>query len=151
MIVIMTSNAGANRIGKSVIGFESSNRDNGVIMEEVKRIFQPEFRNRLDRIVVFNGMDDDMSVKVIIKKLKELADKLGRRGITLKYDDAAVQLIKTKGVTAEYGARETDRIIRNEIKPMFVDDILFGGLKDGGEIVLSAEGGKFIVHTNGGV
>lgn len=147
VILIMTSNAGANRIGKSVIGFESTNRDSSVVMEEVKRIFQPEFRNRLDRIVVFNGMDDDMAEKVIAKKLGELSAQLERKHITLEYDKAAAELIKNKGITAEYGAREADRIIRNEIKPLFVDEILFGKLKNGGKIVLSAENEKFVVKV----
>ncbi|MBQ5311537.1 MAG: AAA family ATPase, partial [Oscillospiraceae bacterium] len=138
VIVIMTSNAGANRIGKSVIGFESRSRDSSVVIEEVKRIFQPEFRNRLDRIVVFNGMDDDMARKVVIKKLDELAAMLAVKNITFEYDDDAVAMVMKKGITAEYGAREADRVIRNEIKPMFVDEILFGRLRNGGRILLTA-------------
>ena len=143
VIVIMTSNAGANRIGKSVIGFESVSRDSSAVMEEVKRIFQPEFRNRLDRIVVFNGMDEDMADRVIAKKLRELSAQLERKHITLAFDKAATDLIREKGITSEYGAREADRVIRNEIKPLFVDEILFGRLKNGGRIMLSAADGSF--------
>ena len=148
VIIIMTSNAGASRIGKSVIGFESRDRDSSVVMEEVKRIFQPEFRNRLDRIVVFNGMDDSMAEKIIGKKLGELADKLAVKNITLEYDKAAADLIKKKGISSEYGAREADRVIRNEIKPLFVDDILFGKLKTGGKVNLSADGDKFVINVD---
>ena len=151
VIIIMTSNAGASRIGKSVIGFESRDRDSSVVMEEVKRIFQPEFRNRLDRIVVFNGMDDSMAEKIIGKKLGELADKLAVKNIKLEYDKAAADLIKKKGISSEYGAREADRVIRNEIKPLFVDDILFGKLKNGGKVNLSADGDKFVINVDPGI
>ena len=151
VIIIMTSNAGASCIGKSVIGFESRDRDSSVVMEEVKRIFQPEFRNRLDRIVVFNGMDDSMAEKIIGKKLGELADKLAVKNITLEYDKAAADLIKKKGISSEYGAREADRVIRNEIKPLFVDDILFGKLKTGGKVNLSADGDKFVINVDPGI
>ena len=149
VIVIMTSNAGASRIGKSVIGFGSTGRDSSVIMEEVKRIFQPEFRNRLDRIVVFGGMDEEISHKVVLKKLGELSAQLAVRGISLVWDEKAVSLIQEKGVTAEYGARETDRVIRNEVKPLFVDEILFGSLRNGGTITLTAEDGALSVRTDG--
>ncbi len=148
VIVIMTSNAGASRIGKSVIGFESNDRDSSVVMEEVNRIFRPEFRNRLDRIVVFNGMDDIMAEKVIGKKLSELGLQLERKNITFAFDLSADDLIREKGITAEYGAREVDRIIRNEIKPLLVDEILFGRLSKGGRVRLSAQDGKFTVFIS---
>ena len=67
--VIMTSNAGADRIGHKDIGFEGASQDESAIMEEVKRIFMPEFRNRLNRIVVFNGMSDEMGTLIVDKKL----------------------------------------------------------------------------------
>ena len=138
VVVIMTSNAGANRLGKTSIGFSSESLNESVITEEVKRTFQPEFRNRLNRIVVFNSMDDDMASRVIDKKLAELADMLKKKNIMLTVDDKAKAYIKSKGVSQEFGAREIDRIIRNEVKPLFVDEILFGKLKDGGNIKLTA-------------
>ncbi len=138
VVVIMTSNAGANRLGKKDIGFEGASKDNSVIMDEVKKTFMPEFRNRLNRIVVFNGMDDDMASLIVDKKLSELSDMLKNKKIKLSVDKKAKELIKKHGISAEFGAREVDRVIRNEIKPLFVDDILFGALKDGGSIKLSA-------------
>jgi ATP-dependent Clp protease ATP-binding subunit ClpA len=77
VVIIMTSNAGANRIGKKGIGFQSGYQDDSILMEEVKRVFQPEFRNRLNKIVVFNGMDDDMGSRIVNKKLKELKESEG--------------------------------------------------------------------------
>ena len=145
VIVIMTSNAGASRLGKQGIGFLSGDQDESVIMEEVKRVFQPEFRNRLNRIVVFKGMDDDMADRIINKKLNELKKMLEDKAIDFTADDKAISLIRKKGISHEYGAREIDRLIRNEIKPLFVDEILFGRLKDGGKLTLSVKEAAFDV------
>ena len=139
----MTSNAGASRLGKKDIGFEGASMDNSVIMEEVKRTFMPEFRNRLNRIVVFNGMNDDMAYRIVDKKLSELSDMLLKKKIELSVEDSARELIKKHGISTEFGAREVDRVIRNEIKPLFVDEILFGKLKNGGTISLLAEDDGF--------
>jgi len=145
VIIIMTSNAGANRLGKSGIGFISENMDESVLSEAVKNTFQPEFRNRLNKVVVFNSMDDDMAKRVVDKKLKELSSQLLLKKITLSCDKKAKELLKSKGVSQEFGAREIDRIIRNDIKPLFVDEMLFGNLKDGGKIKLSAKDREFVV------
>ena len=142
VVLIMTSNAGANRLGKRGIGFESR-VDNSVLTEEVKRIFQPEFRNRLDKTVVFNSMDDDMAARIVEKKLKELSDQLKDRHITVTMDKKARELLKARGISVEFGAREIDRVIRNDIKPLFVDEILFGKLKNGGKIKIGVKNGDF--------
>ncbi len=143
VVLIMTSNAGANRIGRQGIGFQSTDQDDGVLLEEVKRTFQPEFRNRLDKIVAFNGMNRDMASRIVEKKLNELGEMLHKKKISLETDPKAKELILKKGVSQKYGARELDRVIRNEIKPLFVDDILFGKLKKGGILRLETEGDSF--------
>ena len=143
VVVIMTSNAGASRLGKTDIGFEGASQDGSVIMEEVKRTFMPEFRNRLNRIVVFNGMNDDMAYQIVDKKMAELSALLEKKKIKLSVDEKARELIKKHGISTEFGAREVDRVIRNEIKPLFVDEILFGKLKNGGAIALSTEDDAF--------
>lgn len=147
VIVIMTSNAGANKIGKSAIGFQRTNLDTSVIMEAVKQTFQPEFRNRLSKIVVFNSIDDKMAGQIVDKKLDELASQLSPKKIELIVEKGARSLLQQKGVSQEFGAREIDRIIRNEIKPLFVDEILFGKLKSGGKLTLSASDGDFIISA----
>ena len=147
VILIMTSNAGANRIGKKGIGFESIAQNDGVVMEEVKRAFQPEFRNRLNRIVVFHGMDEEMAKQIVDKKLRELGDMLLAKSIDLVVEPSAKEWILKKGVSEEFGAREIDRVIRNEVKPMLVDDILFGKLNKGGTATLSAQNGKFVIKA----
>lgn len=147
VIIIMTSNIGADKVGQNTIGFHSERKDKSVMMEDVKKSFKPEFRNRLSRIVIFNSMSDEMASSIIEKMLCQLEAMLKARNIELKTDEKAFALIKKKGINEEYGAREVERVIRNEIKPLFVDSILFGELKHGGKIKLSAEDESFIVMS----
>lgn len=143
IIIIMTSNAGASRLGKRGIGFGDRDMTSDVIMEEVKKTFQAEFRNRLNRIVVFHGIDETMAEQIVDKKLRELQGLLAKKNVTLEADAAARKLIKKKGVSAEFGAREIERVIQSEIKPLLVDEILFGKLKDGGQCSLTVADGAF--------
>lgn len=145
IIVIMTSNAGASGLGKSSIGFQSTVNDSSVITQAVKNTFQPEFRNRLNKIVVFNSMSDEMADRIIERKMGELAAQLKGKGIDFSAEPAANELIRKKGVSREFGARELDRVIRNEVKPLFVDEILFGRLKNGGRLILSADENTFSI------
>ena len=105
-------------------------------MEEVKKTFQPEFRNRLNRIVVFNAMDDKMAASIVDKKLRELAFMLEGKKVAFTVTDTAKALLKEKGISQEYGAREIERVIGSEIKPLLVDELLFGSLKRGGDCLL---------------
>jgi ATP-dependent Clp protease ATP-binding subunit ClpA len=145
VILIMTSNAGANRLGKSGIGFISESQDRSVLSDAVKQTFQPEFRNRLSKIVAFNSMDEEMAALVVDKKLEEMSQQLKHKKITVKADKKAKELVKKRGISQEFGAREVDRVIRNDIKPLFVDEILFGSLKDGGKITITVKDGEFTV------
>ncbi|MDE7224705.1 MAG: AAA family ATPase, partial [Acetatifactor sp.] len=143
IILIMTSNAGASRIGKPSIGFWGERVNTDAIMEEVKRIFQPEFRNRLTKAVVFNSMDDRMAGQIVDKKLSELRQMLQLKNIELSADEESRKWIKKKGISAEFGAREIERVIQGEIKPLLVDEILFGALKEGGKCRLTCADGSF--------
>lgn len=138
VIVIMTSNAGAGRLGKPGIGFLEQDANTDVVMDEIKRIFQAEFRNRLNRIVVFKGISETMAEQIVDKKLLELEKLLRKRNVEFLADACARALIKKKGISAQYGAREIERVIRSDIKPLLVDEILFGRLKNGGKCVLTA-------------
>lgn len=137
--------AGASGLGKSSIGFQSTVNDSSVITQAVKNTFQPEFRNRLNKIVVFNSMSDEMADRIIERKMGELAAQLKGKGIDFSAEPAANELIRKKGVSREFGARELDRVIRNEVKPLFVDEILFGKLKNGGRLILSADENTFSI------
>lgn len=145
VILIMTSNAGANLVGKNGIGFASENQDKGAILDAVKNTFQPEFRNRLNKTVVFNGMDDNMAALVVDKKLKELKDQLHLKGVKITADKKAKNLIIKRGISKEFGAREVDRVVRNDVKSILVDELLFGKLKKGGSVKLSVKDGEFII------
>ena len=138
IILIMTSNAGASRMGKHGIGFQGQDVSADVILEEVKRIFQPEFRNRLNRIVVFKCMDEKMAEQITEKKLRGLQTMLLRKNVRLTADVHAGKLLQKKGISVEFGAREIERVIQSEVKPLLVDEMLFGALKNGGNCQLTA-------------
>ncbi|MCR5503738.1 MAG: AAA family ATPase [Lachnospiraceae bacterium] len=143
VIIIMTSNVGAGRLGKKGMGFQAADYSTEVLTEEVKNTFQPEFRNRLNRIVIFRPMDGKMAEQIARKKLRELGKLLNARNIDFSATDEAVALLKEKGISREYGAREIDRMIAQTIKPLLVDEILFGKLKKGGRCVIDAKKGEF--------
>ncbi len=145
VVIIMTSNAGASRIGRHGIGFLGQDINEDAVMEEVKRIFQPEFRNRLNKTVVFHGMNEEMADRIVRKKLEQLKEMLLRRKVKLSFDKAAQKLVKTKGISTEFGAREIERVIQGEIKPLLVDEILFGALKQGGTCRLTASEDGFVM------
>lgn len=152
IILIMTSNAGAGRMAKPGLGFSGSPEEemrNGdeAVLDEVKRVFQPEFRNRLNRIVVFHSIDKKTAQAVAGKKLAELGELLADRQVEFSYTRKALDLLSEKGVSKEYGARELGRVIDREIKPLLVDRLLFGSLKKGGSCCLDTEqkdGGKAV-------
>ena len=149
IILIMTSNAGASQVGKTEIGFGERTVKQEVMMEEIKKTFQPEFRNRLSRIVVFHEMDGQMAEQIVDKKLQELGVLLEAKRITFSASKEARELLKSKGISKEYGAREIERVIGSEIKPLLVDEILFGSLKKGGSCCLDGKNDAFLIKIQG--
>ena len=149
VIIIMTSNAGARMVGRQSIGFGAPKFNDSVMMEEVKRVFTPEFRNRLSAIVTFNHMSERMAAQIAGKKVKELTDQLAGRKVTVQISAEAMEHIRNKGITREYGAREIERVIDSEIKPLFVSEILFGKLRNGGEAQLVLEEKKPVLLVGG--
>lgn len=147
IILIMTSNAGASQMGKNGIGFREQDKRTDIIVEEVKRIFQPEFRNRFNRIVVFHGINEKMAEQIVEKKLGELQKLLLQKKVELSVDREAKQLVKKKGISIEFGAREIERVIQSEIKPLLVDEILFGTLKEGGICKLAVLEDQFKIEV----
>lgn len=145
VILIMTSNAGASRLGKPAIGFNDSIINQGAIEEEVKRLFTPEFRNRLSKIVTFNALTRQMVVRIVDKQLNLLSEHLATKQVTIGYTDALRQMLATDGISVEYGAREIQRVIDSKVKPVLVEELLFGGLKDGGTALLDYDGKQVIL------
>ncbi len=146
IILIMTSNAGAGRVGKSRIGFGSEAVNMDALTEAVKQTFQPEFRNRLSKIVLFRTMDDRMAEKITGKKLQDLSQKLLAKKVEFTIAPEAAEYVRNAGITKEYGAREIDRVIAGEVKPLLAELLLFGRLKRGGKCTLVLEDGSLKVR-----
>ena len=137
VVLIMTSNAGAQFAHQASVGFASSVTAGKAMLKQVKKTFKPEFINRLSSIVVFNDMDRTMAGLILDKKLRELQAMLDSKGVTLKLSEKAHDQLLTEGYSQEYGAREMDRVIHNRLKTRLVREILFGSLKHGGECVIN--------------
>jgi len=136
VILIMTSNAGAQYAGQASIGFQGNVSRGEAMLKQVKKTFKPEFINRLSGTVVFNDMDRHMAELILKKKLGELQEKLSAKKVTLTVKDETFDALLKEGFTQEYGAREMDRVINQRLKPLLMHEILFGSLKNGGVITL---------------
>ena len=136
VILIMTSNAGAQFAAQANIGFTGKVSRGEAMLKQVKKTFKPEFINRLTGTVVFNDMDREMATLILKKKLGELQEKLTAKQVEMTLSDDAFALILDEGFTREYGAREMDRVIAQRLKPLLMREILFGSLKNGGKITI---------------
>ena len=137
VILIMTSNAGAQFASQS-IGFNSSVSRGEAMMKQVKKTFKPEFLNRLSGAVVFHDMDRQMATLILQKKLRELETKLEAKQVKMTLTTEAFDHLLKAGFTAEYGAREMDRVIAQQLKPLLMRELLFGSLKNGGSITITS-------------
>ena len=137
VILIMTSNAGAQYAGQASVGFSGTVSKGEAMLRQVKKTFKPEFLNRLSGTVVFRDMDKPMATLILKKKLGELQQKLQARHVELQLTDVAFELLLKEGFTREYGAREMDRVIAQRLKPLLTREILFGRLKEGGLITIT--------------
>ncbi len=144
VILIMTSNAGARDIGKPLIGFGDRILNETVVSDAVERTFSPEFRNRLDKVVVFRGLDRPVVREIVWKELKFFQEQLAEKNIELKVDEGVVDYLLDLGYSKEFGARNISRIVEEKVKSYFIDEVLFGSLKDGGVVQLSLSDGKLI-------
>jgi len=140
VVLIMTSNAGAQFAGQG-IGFNNSVSRGEAMMKQVKRTFKPEFLNRLSGAVVFRDMDREMATLILQKKLRELDAKLQAKNVRMTLTPEAFDHLLKEGFTPEYGAREMDRVIAQQLKPLLMREILFGSLKAGGEVTVSVKDG----------
>ena len=139
VVLIMTSNAGAQYASASV-GFNSSISRGEAMMNQVRKTFKPEFLNRLSGAVVFRDMDKEMATLILQKKLRELDAKLEVRHVKMTLTAEAFSHLLKEGFTVEYGAREMDRVIAQQLKPLLMREILFGGLKNGGSVEITVDG-----------
>lgn len=142
VIIIMTSNAGAQYASRANIGFGGTVSRGEAMLTQVKKTFKPEFLNRLTDTIVFHDMDRHMAELILDKSLRRLADKLAAKKVELTVSDEARELLLKKGFTAEYGARELDRVVSNMLKPLLMREILFGWLRGGGKAEAVVTEGK---------
>ena len=145
VILIMTSNAGAQYATQANIGFTGNTSRGEAMLKQVKKTFKPEFINRLSGTVVFNDMDRPMATLILKKKLGELQEKLTAKQVELTLTDEAFKLLLDEGYTREYGAREMDRVIAQRLKPLLMREILFGSLKQGGHIIIGTNDGSLSI------
>lgn len=139
-IIIMTSNAGVREMNKKVLGFDVATYSMDAVNKELERLFAPEFRNRLDAIVYFNGINKEMMRKIVMKKLNEFAKQLEEKNVQLVYTDACINWISDEAYSPVFGAREVARVIQEHVKSYFVDAVLFGSLTNGGRAIADIVG-----------
>jgi len=141
VIIIMTTNAGAETMNKATIGFTNA-RAQGDEMVDIKRLFTPEFRNRLDAIVSFKALDEEIILRVVDKFLLQLESQLVEKKVEVTFTDALRQHLAKKGFDPLMGARPMQRLIQDTIRRALADELLFGRLVEGGRLTvdIDAEG-----------
>ncbi|MCL2374675.1 MAG: AAA family ATPase, partial [Treponema sp.] len=158
VVLIMTSNAGARDIGKSLIGFGERSMDETAIDGAIEKIFTPEFRNRLDAVVRFGHLSKDIMISIVNKELEFFRAQLAEKNVTLVVSEACVNQLAADGYSKEFGARNVGRVVEDQIKSFFVDEVLFGRLEAGGlasadyadgeyRIEIAQPGGERILQT----
>ncbi len=138
VIIIMTTNAGAETMNKSVIGFTNS-REAGDEMADIKRLFTPEFRNRLDATVSFKALDEEIILRVVDKFLLQLESQLGEKKVEVTFTDALRKQLAKTGFDPLMGARPMQRLIQDTIRRALADELLFGRLVEGGRLTVDVD------------
>src|SRR5262245_53179047 len=133
--IIMTTNAGAEQLAKGMIGF-TQKKEAGDEMGEIKRMFTPEFRNRLDAVISFSTLDHDIILKVVDKFLLELENQLHERKVEASFTTEMKAFLARKGFDPQMGARPMARLIQDTIRKALADELLFGKLVTGGKVII---------------
>ncbi|MFA9420450.1 MAG: ATP-dependent Clp protease ATP-binding subunit ClpA [Gammaproteobacteria bacterium] len=147
VILVMTTNAGAEMISRSSMGFtlQDHTSDAG---EAIKKVFTPEFRNRLDGVINFKTLDSNVILNVVDKFLIELESQLEAKKVSMTVTDKARHWLSEKGYDPIMGARPMARVIQDEIKQVLADELLFGDLTDGGHVKIDVEDNKLVCHVD---
>ncbi|PZO20467.1 MAG: ATP-dependent Clp protease ATP-binding subunit ClpA [Burkholderiales bacterium] len=138
VIMIMTTNAGAETMNKATIGFTNP-REAGDEMADIKRLFTPEFRNRLDATVSFKALDENVIMRVVDKFLLQLETQLSEKKVEVTFTDALRKHLAKKGFDPLMGARPMQRLIQDTIRRALADELLFGRLTEGGRLTVDIE------------
>lgn len=150
VIIVMTSNAGAFEMAKKSMGFGNARpgESSGKALKEVERIFTPEFRNRLDAMIPFQTLSEDMMVRIVNKFLAELRKSLAQRQVALHVSDGAKRWLAQNGFDPAMGARPLRRLIRTDMEDQLASELLFGKLQKGGNAQISIKAGKLSLHCS---
>ena len=146
VILIMTSNAGAQELSKSAIGFNRTHNE-GADVEAIEKLFTPEFRNRLDAIIPFAPLGQDVIRLVVDKFVMQLDAQLADRNVEIELTEAALDWLGERGYDEKYGARPLARVVQEHIKKPLADELLFGGLTGGGLAIVDVVDGKLQVSV----
>ncbi|HOD59108.1 MAG TPA: ATP-dependent Clp protease ATP-binding subunit ClpA, partial [Rectinema sp.] len=136
--------AGARDIGKPLIGFGDQQVSSSALDDAVERAFSPEFRNRLDAVVHFNNLPMEIIERIVKKAIDEFAMQLAEKNVTLRVEDDVIRYLAIKGYSREFGARNISRLVEDQIKTVFVDEVLFGRLEHGGTAIARLENDKIV-------
>jgi ATP-dependent Clp protease ATP-binding subunit ClpA len=134
----MTTNAGAETMNKSTIGFTNA-REAGDELADIKRLFTPEFRNRLDATVSFKALDEIVIMRVVDKFLLQLETQLSEKKVDVTFTDVLRKFLAKKGFDPLMGARPMQRLIQDMIRRALADELLFGRLTDGGRLTVDID------------
>ena len=146
VILIMTSNAGAQELSKAAIGFNRTHNE-GADVEAIEKIFTPEFRNRLDAIIPFAPLKHDVIRLVVDKFIMQLDAQLADRNVEIELTEAALNWLGERGYDEKYGARPLARVVQEHIKKPLADELLFGALTGGGLAVVDVVDGQLNVQV----
>ena len=147
VIIIMTSNAGARDLGKATIGFGERDLNQSALDSAVEKLFSPEFRNRLDKVVRFNGLDEEIVLQIVGKEIVAFQEQLAEKAVSLKVTEDCRRWLAKQGFSQEFGARNIARLIQDKIKGFFVDAVLFGDLIKGGNAIAEIVDDDVVVRT----
>ncbi|MCG6873898.1 MAG: ATP-dependent Clp protease ATP-binding subunit ClpA [Betaproteobacteria bacterium] len=147
VIIVMTTNAGAEALNKAVMGF-TAKKEAGDEMAEIRRMFTPEFRNRLDAIISFASLDHEIILRVVDKFLMQLEEQLHEKKVEAVFTDKLKAFLAEKGFDPVMGARPMARLIQDTIRRALADELLFGGLSNGGKVIVDmGEDGNVLLRA----
>jgi ATP-dependent Clp protease ATP-binding subunit ClpA len=144
VVIVMTTNAGAESLAKNTMGF-TLNKQPGDEMEAIKRMFTPEFRNRLDAIISFRSLDHDIIMRVVEKFLMQLDEQLAEKKVEAHFTQPLKEHLAKKGFDPLMGARPMARLIQDTIRRALADELLFGKLQHGGKVTIDVGEAEKIV------
>ncbi len=143
VVIVMTTNAGASEMSRPSIGFTHQDHSTDG-MEAIKKLFSPEFRNRLDAIIQFRALDPAVITRVVDKFIYELEAQLQEKGVTIEFEDSAREWLAEHGFDPKMGARPMARVIQEHVKKPLAEELLFGRLANGGQLIIRSEDGELV-------